>query len=404
MQADDVLPAIPEDHSISESDWIDVASLLDTPLLLPPGPALPRRPQHGHRLRRILTRRNRDIPSGSSSSSSPQTPHASQHLFWCSAGMVVLSLVVSLILAWAAGAISWVPPGRPPGWSQGAWRLQSSASLAAGDPDSLQPAQEEQQGGGRAAPGGGELEERTWQQAAADGASGVDGGLRCRVPQSHLHAVPPHACPAFKWAPTLQSLHVSPCCLPGPADFFPTDCCWRTVGMLPRPALSSNKTAMRHMWRIQHYEYWAPPLQAWVAEQPAACRLQPLPLQEWLQRQGGPLLEEQPQLGQRRPLERLASGRRCEQAYCIFTNLWYNGGRFYFLRDGEHKATTGPMLTSRNRSVAPRDCSREMLMIWMACCCCACIGNATQGGIAVRGGASCQWQEGILRPKPLLSA
>jgi hypothetical protein len=171
------------------------------------------------------------------------------------------------------------------------------------------------------------------------------------------------------------------CC---PADFFPAGCRWRNVGALPSTRLAAfsndeGKAAARETWRVQQYEYWDDVAEDWVSEQPAACRLRPLALQEWqgspgwqqlqLEQQEVPSKQQQPpelpglqhhyqqqhqeqqfEEPQRQQQEQRwpASGGGCSEAACMYTNLWYNQGRFYFLSEGQ-AAQKGNWAMSKNR-------------------------------------------------------
>lgn len=186
-------------------------------------------------------------------------------------------------------------------------------------------------------------------------------------------------------------------------EFFGKGCRWREAARAPAAAggqgctLRNRRGAMfggiESVWRCHAYEYWHPERQRWSAEQPAACRVQSMPLADWaLQR--GPLLhgkasrqstgvkastwslqalaqqqQEQEQQTQaqtgapRRPgvavvaagpgtagmparapaAQRVPTSRRsrddvatdsaCAAHYCVLRNVWYNNGRFYYLAD-----------------------------------------------------------------------
>ena len=136
------------------------------------------------------------------------------------------------------------------------------------------------------------------------------------------------------------------------------------------------------IWRCHGYEWWDEAGQRWTPEQPAACRLQTVPMREWAAAAaqlrlgnasaaaGGARLSTWAQQeaaqaqnsgvsasgdaaspngggnvgssSQSAPtaaapngagLASVASEVRCAGGYCVLKNLWYRGGRFFFLQD-----------------------------------------------------------------------
>jgi hypothetical protein len=100
---------------------------------------------------------------------------------------------------------------------------------------------------------------------------------------------------------------------PGSATgVFAQDCRWRDAA----PSPLNTRTA-QGFWDVRHYEYWNETTQTWSLEQPSACRLQPLPFDT-----SSSLTTPS------------STWRRCAgDDYCIFQNLWYNQGKFYYLTD-----------------------------------------------------------------------
>lgn len=147
-----------------------------------------------------------------------------------------------------------------------------------------------------------------------------------------------------------------------PPDFFPQGCRWRTLGSLPATGMSTNRTVAKQTWEAPgvRNEYWDPAAQAWTGEQPPGCRLRTLPPGQWLAGGGGqPGAAGQQgarvsgqQVRQRDwPWDGPVSGVQCEVAYCMYTNLWYSGGLFYFLAEERDNVGKGWQM-SRSRQVA----------------------------------------------------
>ncbi|KAL4452082.1 hypothetical protein ABPG75_007744 [Micractinium tetrahymenae] len=185
-------------------------------------------------------------------------------------------------------------------------------------------------------------------------------------------------------------------------EFFGAGCRWRDAPLTP--ALATDKRCMlqnrrgamfggiESVWSCHSYEYWHPEQQSWSTEQPAACRVQGMPLADWaaerealvigsdaggqstavpastwklqeeaMQRQmqaeqveGRPAGQGQAgeshgvaadalatvsasQLAPAHPWRRqdVASDSACAAHYCVLRNVWYNNGRFYYLADGQ---------------------------------------------------------------------
>lgn len=157
-------------------------------------------------------------------------------------------------------------------------------------------------------------------------------------------------------------------------SFWPAGCRWRESTAAP-PATGACDPAgvpqrggmfggIQAVWRCHAYEYQAGPQLGWREEQPAACRLQPTPLEDWaadrsrLQPGNSSVpwgshvhmsswaLEDWKQRQQQQlqgPEQAGGSGAltsadvatdvKCEKHYCIFRNAWYSGGRFFVLSD-----------------------------------------------------------------------
>ena len=165
----------------------------------------------------------------------------------------------------------------------------------------------------------------------------------------------------------------------------------RTGGCDPAtvPQLGKAFGGFEAVWRCHGYEWWHEAQQAWTPEQPAACRLQSVGAAEWaaamaqlrngnaselvgghristwalqdarLQDENATTTAVMPIGSSGRPDENttttvaMPTGTssqpasvaqpallgadfgtqvRCAQAYCVFKNLFYRGGRFYFLQ------------------------------------------------------------------------
>lgn len=188
----------------------------------------------------------------------------------------------------------------------------------------------------------------------------------------------------------------------GPAgEFYGTGCRWREVPRAPTAAsnarcvLKNRRGAMfggtESVWGCHSYEYWHTKQQGWSAEQPAACRVQAVPLaafaaqQEALRRgsnssrqssgigtstwglqdleqqrrereqqqqapaagrqhAGGADVATPPGTAARAPAVQAAPARRwrradvasdsaCTTHFCVLRNVWYNNGRFFYLAD-----------------------------------------------------------------------
>ena len=161
----------------------------------------------------------------------------------------------------------------------------------------------------------------------------------------------------------------------GPAhSFFPAGCRWREVG--PRPASSACDPrnvkqrgtlfgGLESVWSCHGVEYLSSDGQEWVREQPAECRLQAVPLATWAGDRAALRLGNssvswgssstmstwglEQWLSQQR--QTVASDVRCAGSYCLFRNLWYGGGQFYFLQDPHSPTQLPPRLwqVGRNR-------------------------------------------------------
>lgn len=177
----------------------------------------------------------------------------------------------------------------------------------------------------------------------------------------------------------------------GPAaSFWPTGCRWRLAAPtaddvaasgLCDPARVPERGRMfgggfPDVWRCSAHT-WSSSGEQWAAEQPAACRLDAVPLpawaadraaiggsaslswgtaarlptwalEEWWARQAAApqsAAGRQQHGGSSSSVDSGASGRaaaslpevstdvRCATGYCVFRGLWYSGGRFYILAD-----------------------------------------------------------------------
>jgi hypothetical protein len=104
------------------------------------------------------------------------------------------------------------------------------------------------------------------------------------------------------------------------AGIFAQDCRWRDAP----PSKPATRGAFQGFWDIRHYEYWNESTQTWSTEQPAACILQTV------------LYENSLLGGTNKENNNPSSKRRCVgNEYCVFQNLWYNQGKFYYLTDNE---------------------------------------------------------------------
>ena len=180
----------------------------------------------------------------------------------------------------------------------------------------------------------------------------------------------------------------------GPADsFFPASCQWREVGPRPTSGACDPRNVkqrgalfggLESVWSCHRYEYLSNASKEWTQEQPAECRLQTVPLvtwardraalqvgnssvawgssstmstwglEQWLSQQKQEQQEKQHHKRQeqeaaeagshahiggtgRQPCTLsstdVASDVRCTGSHCLFRNLWYSGGHFYFLQD-----------------------------------------------------------------------
>lgn len=189
----------------------------------------------------------------------------------------------------------------------------------------------------------------------------------------------------------------------GPAgSFWPAGCRWREQSKLaPRtggcdpatvPQLGKAFGGFEAVWRCHGYEWWDEAQQAWTPEQPAACRLQAVGADEWsaatAQLRNGNASElvgghristwalqdarQQDEnatttiampTGTSSPPARVSQPAllgadfgtqvRCAQAYCVFKNLFYRGGRFYFLQNpGSPTKLAFPWQLGRSRQGA----------------------------------------------------
>ena len=101
------------------------------------------------------------------------------------------------------------------------------------------------------------------------------------------------------------------------AGIFAQGCRWRDA-----PLERTTATTSESFWDVQHYEYWNESTQTWSSEQPNACRLRPVPF-------NSSLVENK----SNKPSTR----RRCAgDDYCVFENLWYSQGKFYYLTDDKN--------------------------------------------------------------------
>ncbi|KAH7622038.1 hypothetical protein Ndes2526B_g02863 [Nannochloris sp. 'desiccata'] len=125
---------------------------------------------------------------------------------------------------------------------------------------------------------------------------------------------------------TLNSYSVSK---PGPgsaAGIFAQGCRWRVA---PRRKTAAGPS--QGFWDVRHYEYWNESTQKWSSEQPDACRIQPLLFKSSLSRNN-------------KDNDTPSTKRRCvRDEYCVFKNLWYNGGKFYYLTDDKDGMDSIPM-------------------------------------------------------------
>ncbi len=185
----------------------------------------------------------------------------------------------------------------------------------------------------------------------------------------------------------------------GPAGpFRPAGCRWRerrelapcTGGCDPAtvPKRGMAFGGFEAIWRCHGYEWWDEAQQVWTVDQPAACRLQSIGMDEWAaaiaqMKQGNAsgltrghqfstwaIQEAQPPDGSgtatvapaginsppvQAPMPGLRSADigtqvRCAPAYCVFRNLFYRGGRFYFVQDPASPTQLGfPWQLGRNR-------------------------------------------------------
>jgi len=118
---------------------------------------------------------------------------------------------------------------------------------------------------------------------------------------------------------TINTLFVSKTGPGKAAGIFAQGCRWRDAPLRKTAAGSSQG-----FWDVRHYEYWNETTQEWSLQQPAACRLQPL-------------LFENSLLRNNKDNDSPSTKRRCVQDdYCVFENLWYNEGKFYYLTDDTH--------------------------------------------------------------------
>lgn len=119
-----------------------------------------------------------------------------------------------------------------------------------------------------------------------------------------------------KIANTLSSLFFSRTGPGNAAGIFAQGCRWRDAPVR-KPAAGSSQG----FWDIRHYEYWNETTHEWSLQQPAACRLQPLLFKDSLLRKDKDNNSPSTQ------------HRYVQNDYCVFENLWYNEGKFYYLTD-----------------------------------------------------------------------
>ena len=101
------------------------------------------------------------------------------------------------------------------------------------------------------------------------------------------------------------------------SGLFPQGCRWRDASI-------KSTTPPLGFWDIRYYEYWNESTGTWSSEQPSACRIQPIPFQTFLS----------DHLDDGNKQKNFTSRWRCVgDDYCIFENLWYNQGKFYYLTD-----------------------------------------------------------------------
>jgi hypothetical protein len=179
--------------------------------------------------------------------------------------------------------------------------------------------------------------------------------------------------------------------------FFPAGCRWREVGPRPTSGACDPRNVkqrgalfggLESVWSCHRYEYLSNASLEWTQEPPTECHLQAVPLvtwgddraalqlgnssvawgsssrmstwglEHWLSQQKQEQQEQkhfeqqqqeeeqeaatagsQAYMGgngrQARTLSRadVASDVRCTGRHCLFRNLWYSGGQFYFLQD-----------------------------------------------------------------------
>lgn len=189
----------------------------------------------------------------------------------------------------------------------------------------------------------------------------------------------------------------------GPAgSFWPAGCRWRerseraprTGGCDPAtvPQRGAAFGGFEAVWRCHGYEWWSEAQGAWTSEQPAACRLQTVGVDVWaaamaqLQQEGNASAQvggqqistwalqdalQHEQQGSNKMAAAVAAAAtpinaqapqsphssrgmgtqvRCAPAYCVFKNLFYRGGRFFFVQEpGSPTQLAFPWQLGRNR-------------------------------------------------------